>query len=103
MNYQIRFEENVDSVQQEINMKQFIYFTSPTCGPCRMLGPIMDELNKDFNVRKINVKDDFGAQLAAEYGIRGVPTVVLLKNGQEIERILGAKAKQHYIDRWNSI
>lgn len=90
-------------VQQEINMKQIIYFTSPTCGPCKMLAPIMEELKADLNIKKIDVSDPLGADLAEDYGIRGVPTAIFLKNGQEIDRAIGAKSKQFYMDKWESL
>lgn len=77
-------------------MKQYIYFSAPWCGPCRTLGPIMQRVNNTIPVQKINVDEQ--PELAQQYNVRNVPTVVLLENGQEVKRIIGAKPEAEYLN-----
>jgi thioredoxin 1 len=71
-------------------------FWAPWCGPCRMVGPIVEEIAKDYEGRikvvKINVDDS--QELAAQYGIMSIPTLCLFKNGTCIERLIGLRQKK---------
>jgi thioredoxin 1 len=77
-------------------MKQYLYFSAPWCGPCRMLGPVMERVNNSIPVQKINV--DENSSMAQQYNVRNIPTVVLLENGQEVKRIIGAKSEAEYLN-----
>jgi thioredoxin 1 len=72
-------------------------FWAPWCGPCKMLGPIIDELandNKDsskINIGKVNVDDN--SDTALKYGIRGIPTLLFIKDGNVVDSITGLKSK----------
>ncbi|MEL6606970.1 MAG: thioredoxin [Bacteroidota bacterium] len=70
-------------------------FWATWCGPCQMLGPVVDELAQEtegqFTVGKLDV--DQNAQTAAKYGIRSIPTLIIFKNGQEVDRLMGAQTK----------
>ena len=77
-------------------MKQYLYFSAPWCGPCRMLGPVMERVNNTIPVQKINV--DENSEMAQQYNVRNIPTVVLLENGQEVKRIIGAKPEAEYLN-----
>jgi thioredoxin 1 len=65
------------------------------CGPCRMIAPILDEVSKDYHgrltVAKLNVDDN--QQTPAKYGIRGIPTLMLFKNGAVVGTKVGALSK----------
>ncbi|MCD7796082.1 MAG: thioredoxin family protein, partial [Clostridiales bacterium] len=65
------------------------------CMPCKMLPPTVDEIAKEMKVSKINV--DEAKELAQEYYIMSVPTLVAFKNGEEIERISGAVPKDEIL------
>ncbi|MBK6612073.1 MAG: thioredoxin [Sphingobacteriales bacterium] len=73
-------------------------FWAEWCGPCRMVGPIIEELateyNGQVNVGKVDV--DNNQQVSLNYGIRSIPTVLFIKNGQVIDKIVGAASKAIY-------
>jgi thioredoxin 1 len=73
-------------------------FWAEWCGPCRKLGPILDEISVEYgdkvNVVKVNV-DDYPA-IAAEYGITSIPAVYLFQDGQVKNTVIGAKPKQFF-------
>lgn len=70
-------------------------FWAPWCGPCKMVGPIVEGIAQDnagkIVVGKVNV--DENRDLAVKYGVRGIPTLVFFKEGSEIKRIVGAQSK----------
>jgi len=71
-------------------------FWAEWCGPCKMLGPILDELAQEYDGRvrigKVNI-DEF-QELAVQYGIRSIPTLLLFKQGQVAEQMVGLKSKR---------
>lgn len=66
-------------------------FYADWCGPCKMLGPIMDEISKEKTVFKVNVDDE--QDLAMEYGVMSIPCVIAFKDGKEVNRSVGLKSK----------
>jgi len=81
-------------------MKQFIYFSAIWCGPCKMLGPVMEEIaSEGYSVQKVDV--DSNTELSQKYGIRSIPTVVLTVNGEEVSRKVGNAPKKIYLDMYN--
>jgi len=73
-------------------------FWAPWCGPCRMVGPILDDLSVDMDgkatIAKVNVDND--PDIAARYQIRGIPTVILFKDGQLVNQAVGARSRSDY-------
>ena len=71
-------------------------FWAEWCGPCKMIGPILDELASEYdgrvNVAKVNI--DEHQKVASEYGVRAIPTLLLLKGGQVAEQIVGLRSKR---------
>lgn len=81
-------------------MKQLWYFSAPWCGPCKMFGPTMDRVaSQGIQVNKINI--DYEANAVTKYGVRSVPTTILVENGQEVRRFVGAKSENQVIDFYN--
>ena len=70
-------------------------FWAPWCGPCRMVAPILDELAKDYDgkivVAKVNT--DENPQWAMKFGVQGIPTMLFVKGGQLVDRMVGAAPK----------
>ena len=79
-------------------------FWAEWCGPCRMVGPIIDELSKDFEGKAVIGKIDVDAnqEFAAKYGVRNIPTVLLFKDGELVSRQVGVAPKKTYEDAINA-
>ncbi len=71
-------------------------FWAVWCGPCRMLGPIVEEIATDFDGKAIvgKVDVDNNQQVSVDYGIRNIPTVLIFKNGQVVDKIVGVASKE---------
>jgi len=67
-------------------------FWAPWCGPCRMIAPALEQLAQEYGekilVAKVNTDDNF--EYMQQYGVRGIPTLLFMKDGQEFDRIVGA-------------
>jgi thiol-disulfide isomerase/thioredoxin len=75
-----------------------LYFTADWCNPCQRTRPIADELKRDGLVDFIFVDADTEIKLLEEFGIRSVPTYVLIEDGKEVKRMNGAKTRQEFLD-----
>ena len=80
-------------------MKKILYFTAAWCAPCKALSPIMDSLQGQINFDKIDV--DTNTNLSAQYGVRGVPSLVLVEDGNEVGRLVGAQTKETILNFYN--
>lgn len=93
---------NIEGVLTEKNVT-VLDFWAPWCGPCKTLVPVIDSLaeennGKDITIGKVNVEEN--QELAIKFGVRGIPTVIVFKDGIEVEggRMVGVKPKQFYQD-----
>ena len=96
-------DSTIDAVlgEKEITV---IDFWASWCGPCKMIGPIIDELsseNSDVTIGKVDVTDN--VESAQKYMITGIPCIVFFKNGEEVHRIKGVVAKKILQEKINSL
>ena len=80
-------------------MKKILYFTASWCAPCKALSPVMDSLQGQINFDKIDV--DSNTDLSTQYGVRGVPSLVLVENGKEVNRLTGVQSKESILNFYN--
>jgi thioredoxin 1 len=75
-----------------------LYFTAEWCNPCQRTRPIAEELKKDGMIDFVFVDADTEIELLKKFGIKSVPTYVLLEDGREVKRMNGAKTRQEFLD-----
>ncbi len=78
-----------------------IDFWAEWCGPCRAIGPVVEELSKEYagkvNVGKVNV--DQNPQLSVNYGITSIPAIVFVKGGKVVDKLVGAQPKSNFVKK----
>mgnify|MGYP003291818435 FL=1 len=77
-------------------------FWAPWCGPCRMVVPMVEaiaEERSDIKVGKVNIDEEF--ELARQFGVMTIPTLVVIKNGQVVRQVSGARPKQQILELLN--
>lgn len=88
-------DENFDELVLKSEKPVVVDFWAEWCGPCRMIGPLINEMSKDFEgkalVGKVNV--DQNANVSAQFGVRSIPTVLFIKNGEVVDKSVGAVPK----------
>ena len=98
---------NSENFESEINSGKvtLVDFFATWCGPCKMLGPVLeqvaDEVKDKANIVKLDI--DGSMDLAKQFGVMSVPTMVIFKDGKEVDRIVGLRQKSQIVDALNNI
>ncbi len=100
-------ELNDANFEQEVlksDLPTLVDFWAPWCGPCQMMGPILEEVSSEWNgkikVGKLNV--DEVVNIARDYEIQSIPTMVLFDKGEPVKRIVGARPKKAFEEEFRS-
>ena len=97
-------DSNFQSTVLESDQVAMVDFWAVWCGPCRNVAPIVDELAKEYEGRavigKVNVDEQSG--ISAKYGIRNIPTILFIKNGEVVDKMVGAAPKHILEDKLKS-
>ncbi len=93
-------QSNFESDVLKSDIPVVVDFWAEWCGPCKMIGPhleeISDEMASDVKITKLNI--DENPDLAAQYGVRSIPTLLIFKNGEPASMQVGAKPKSALVD-----
>ena len=82
-------------------MKTILYFSSTWCGPCKNFKPIMESVSNSIPVQFVDI--DQNPALATQYNIKSIPTLIFLKNGQEVNKRPGVLSESQVKEIWNQI
>jgi len=93
-------DANFEEVVLKSSQPVLVDFWAEWCGPCRMLGPIIEELSSDYNGKAVigKVDVDSNQKFAAQFGVRNIPTVLIFKDGELVNRQVGVSHKNVYAD-----
>ncbi|MFA7081316.1 MAG: thioredoxin [Bacteroidales bacterium] len=89
-----------ESVVKQSDKLVVLDFWAQWCGPCRQIGPVIEELSVEYDGRvvigKVNV--DESNDITSQFSIRNIPTVLFLKNGEVVDKLVGAQSKSKFVD-----
>ena len=89
---------NWDAEVLQSSQLVMVDFWAVWCGPCQMVGPIVEELAQEYNgkLKVMKLNTDEAPEVAGRYQIMSIPTILFFKEGQPVEKLVGARPKQHF-------
>lgn len=104
-NIGVIMEENFSQEVEQSDQLVMIDFWAEWCGPCKALAPIVDELANDYagkiKIGKLNVDEQ--SNLSRQFRVMSIPTVIFFKNGVEVDRMIGARGKEEFVEKIDSL
>jgi thioredoxin 1 len=98
-------DDNFRTEVLESSIPVLVDFWAPWCGPCRMLAPTIEELSREYDgkVKVCKLNTDESPETAGGFGISSIPTVLVFKNGQVVDRLVGLNPKKKFQDMLNQV
>lgn len=81
-----------------IKNKTVVDFYATWCGPCRMFGPVFEEISNENDINFVKLDVDKNSDIAREYGVMTIPTIILFENGEEVKRHIGFMNKEELVE-----
>lgn len=98
-------DSNFDELVLKSDKPVVVDFWAEWCGPCRMVGPIIEDISNEYTGRALVLKCDVDSSpgVAARYGIRNIPTILFFKDGKIADKQVGAVPKSNFVSKLNAL